>query len=70
MHRPFIIRYLDGMIFAVRLVGGPSSEEGRLELNYYGVWGTVCDDGFTDMAAAIVCLSLGFTYVLYRCDFV
>jgi len=70
MHRPFIIRYLDGMMFAVRLVGGPSSEEGRLELNYNGVWGTVCDDGFTDTAAAVVCLSLGFTYVLYRCDFV
>ena len=70
MLRPFIIRFLDGMTFAVRLVGGPSSREGRLELNYNGVWGTVCDDYFTDTAATVVCRSLAFTYVLYSCDFV
>jgi len=51
------------MTFTVRLVGGPSSHEGRLELNYDGVWGTVCDDGFTDAEATVACSSLGFTYV-------
>ena len=65
----FII-YIDGMAFAVRLVGGPSSQEGRLELNYNGVWGTVCNHEFTDTEATVVCRSLGFTYVLYTCDFV
>jgi len=48
----------------VRLVGSSSEHEGRLELNYNGVWGTVCDDGFNDAAATVVCSSLGFTYVL------
>ena len=35
-----------------------------------GTWGTVCDDGFTDAAARVVCYSLGFgyvtTYVVFR----
>ena len=47
----------------VRLVGGSSSHEGRLEVNYDDVWGTVCDDGFTDAAARVVCYSLGYGYV-------
>jgi len=51
------------MTFAVRLVGGPSPREGRLELNYNGVWGTVCNDNFTNTVATVVCRSLGFTYV-------
>ena len=49
----------------MRLVGGPSSHEGRLEVNYNGVWGTVCDDGFTHTAATVACRSLNFTYVFY-----
>ena len=55
------------MLFTVRLVGGPSPREGRLELNYNGVWGTVCDDDFTNTAATVVCRSLGFTYVFMQC---
>jgi len=49
--------------FTVRLVGGDSSHEGRLEVHYDDIWGTVCDDGFTDAAATVVCKSLGFEYV-------
>ena len=45
------------------LVGGSCPQEGRLEVQYNGVWGTVCDDGFTDAAARVVCYSLGFGYV-------
>jgi len=58
------------MLFAVRLVGGHSSHEGRLEVNYNGVWGTVCDDLFDDAAATVVCRSLGFMYVLCAWEFV
>ena len=54
------------MTFIVRLVGGPSSREGRLEVYYNNVWGTVCDDGFTHTAATVVCRSLGFAYVSRR----
>jgi len=42
----------------VRLVGD-SSSRGRLEVNYNGTWGTVCDHGFTDATAKLVCYSLG-----------
>jgi len=51
------------MSFTVRLVGGSDSHEGRLEVTHYGVWGTVCDHGFTDAAAIVVCRSLGSEYV-------
>ena len=44
----------------VRLVGGPSPREGRLEVYYRGTWGTVCDDYFTDSAARVVCYELGY----------
>jgi len=50
------------MCFAVRLVGGPSIREGRVEILGGGVWGTVCHHGFTDAAARIVCYMLGFGY--------
>ncbi|XP_023929988.1 neurotrypsin [Lingula anatina] len=48
--------------FPVRLVGGRSSREGRVEVYFepHGSWGTVCDDGFDDNAARVICRSLGF----------
>jgi len=44
------------------LVGGTSRREGRLEVFRDFSWGTVCDDGFTDVEAKVVCYSLGFGY--------
>ncbi|XP_027689742.2 neurotrypsin isoform X2 [Chelonia mydas] len=47
---------------AIRLAGGKGSHEGRLEVHYSGQWGTVCDDGWTEMNTQVVCRQLGFKY--------
>lgn len=43
----------------MRLVNGPNSTSGRLEIKRFGVWGTVCDDDFADASADVVCRILG-----------
>uniref|UniRef100_A0A1X7UPS9 SRCR domain-containing protein n=1 Tax=Amphimedon queenslandica TaxID=400682 RepID=A0A1X7UPS9_AMPQE len=43
----------------IKLVGGTSSLEGRIEVFKNGVWGTVCDDSFDDTDASVVCRELG-----------
>jgi len=53
---------------AVALVGGENPRVGRLEVFHGTQWGTVCDDGFSDAAARVVCYSLGFGYVGRKVD--
>lgn len=44
-----------------RLVGGVNEMEGRVEVKFQDVWGTVCDDDFGEAEAYVLCKSLGYT---------
>ena len=45
---------------SIRLVGGSSNYEGRVEVCSSGVWGTICNQHWNNIEAAVVCRQLGF----------
>lgn len=46
----------------IRIVGGKSDRAGRVEIEIDGEWGTICDDGFGDTEADVICRQLGFAW--------
>ena len=61
-----MLSYAVSLLFAdfttlnVRLMPGSSANSGRVEVYYNNTWGTICDDGFSQRDAAVICNSLGF----------
>ena len=45
---------------SIRLRGGSTIFEGRVEVCLGGGWGTVCDDGWSPFDGIVTCRQLGF----------
>ena len=55
---------------SLRLVGGRSSNEGRVEICINGVWGKVCHSSWDNNDAKVVCRQLGYSVSTGRVEHV
>uniref|UniRef100_A0A8C6SN85 Lysyl oxidase homolog n=1 Tax=Neogobius melanostomus TaxID=47308 RepID=A0A8C6SN85_9GOBI len=54
-----------GLENSIRIVGGRSGYEGRVEVQVGSKWGTVCSAGWTTKEAMVVCRQLGLGYSMH-----
>ncbi|CAG2249585.1 unnamed protein product [Mytilus edulis] len=57
-HAPLVI---DESHMFVRFIGTGQHNEGLVEVYVNGVWGTICDDGWTNTDAGVICSMMGFS---------
>ena len=55
------VLFIDCTDGEVRLEGSVSPLEGRVEMCYDGVWGTVCNSFWNRADATVVCRQLGYS---------
>ena len=58
------------LFYVVRLVEGSLPNEGRVEVYYNGIWGTVCSNGWDDGDSSLVCAQLGFKSSVITTEFI
>ena len=56
-----LISYVE---FDIRLSDGNTPREGRVEVFYEGIWGTVCDQTWNLADADVVCKQLNLSYAI------
>lgn len=72
----FIVSYKFQQPVMIRLNEGQNANEGRLELRWHGIWGTVCNKSFGRNEAGVFCRALGFhgqavsrvEYIIYHAE--
>ena len=47
----------------IRLVGGDTEYEGRVEVCYSGAWGSICPSSWDSNDAKVVCRQLGYVTI-------
>lgn len=71
MIKEYNIFFLELSNISVRLINGTHTYEGSVQVLYNGTWGLICDNGWSDAEAQVVCSMLGYDRLmdfLITCD--